>query len=80
MLVNDVDIQTADQRHNHRTRARGNYIIPISRTILGSQNFYIRGLSLYNSLNQTIKNTFFLNLFKSRIKEYFYDSYCEANK
>jgi hypothetical protein len=80
MLVHNVAIQTADQRHNHRTRARGDYIIPVSRTILGSQTFYIRGLSLFNSLNPTIKSTFSLSLFKSRVKEYFYDKYCEANK
>jgi len=35
MLINNVIIRTADQRHDHRTRARSDYIIPISRTQLG---------------------------------------------
>ena len=80
MLKNNIPIQTANQRHNHRTRARGDFVIPVSQTQLGSQTFYIRGLSLYNSLDQTLKNINTLKLFKSRIKEFFYESYCDANK
>ena len=63
MLKNSVNIQTANERHNYRTRQRENYVIPATRTQLGSQTFYIRGLVLYNSLEQTVKNKFSNSLF-----------------
>jgi hypothetical protein len=75
----NVTIQTANQIHHHRTRMRGNFVIPVTQTQLGSQTFFIRGLILYNSLDQTIKNFNSLNIFKSRLKEFFYDIYCDDN-
>jgi len=30
MLKNNIPIQTANQRHNHRTRAKGDFVIPVS--------------------------------------------------
>jgi hypothetical protein len=64
-----------NQRHNYPTRSRDDFVIPITHSQIGNQNFYIRGLLLYNSLNQRIKNIFSISLFKSRIIEYFLEMY-----
>ena len=80
ILKNNIQILTGSQIHNHNTRYRENFVIPESETKFGTMTFYTRALSLFNSIDQTIKNIFSFNIFKTRIKEHFYEKYCVANR
>jgi len=79
-LKNNVNISNVSDMHNYPTRSRLNFIIPFRRTDLCSQDFYIRGLRQFNELPQEIKNIFSINMLKRRLKEHFWNDFCELNK
>jgi hypothetical protein len=72
-------LNTVNQRHDFPTRSRHNFIVDFSRTSLATQDFFIHGLNSFNSLPQEIKQIFSISIVKQRLKEHFFDAYCNAN-
>ena len=79
LVKNHVDMPTANQIHQYPTRSRDNFTISNCNTILGNNNFFIRGSHLFNSLPQAIKRFNSISIFKNRVREHFFENYCNAN-
>lgn len=75
----NIEVVTANQIHQFHTRYREDFVIKSCNTVLSSQNFFIRGFNLYNSLPQEIKRFNSLSIVKNRIREHFFQKYCDAN-
>ena len=80
LLKNNVNISNAADLHNYPTRSRQNFLVPLRRTDLCAQDFYVRGLKCFNNLPQEIKNTFSINILKRRLKEHFWNEFRELNR
>ena len=79
LVKNQVDMPTVNQIHQYPTRSRDNFAVKNCNTNLGNNNFFIRGSNLFNSLPQEIKRFNSISIFKNRVREHFFEIYCNAN-
>jgi len=75
----NIEVTTADQIHKFRTRYREDFVIKSCNIVLSSQKKIVRGFNLYNSLPQEIKRFNSISIVKNRIREHFFQKYCDAN-
>lgn len=71
ICINDV--------HNYSTRNNQNFYIKKTKTNIGSSSVLSRGLKLYNSLDNSLKNLNNINLFKKQIKNTIFQTYLKEN-
>lgn len=74
LIKNNKSLITANMIHNQNTRSNSNFIPQETRTIAAQNNFYYRALISYNSLPSDIKKFNNIGIFKTRLKEYLYES------
>lgn len=58
---------TVSDIHNHHTRQRSNLHVVLTRTSVARDSTMMKGINLYNSLPQNIKEERSFNIFKSKI-------------
>lgn len=64
---------TVSDIHNHHTRQRSNLHVVLTRTSVARDSTMMKGINLYNSLPQNIKEERSFNIFKSKIRSYLFN-------
>ena len=57
--------------HVHATRNRGNLVLPRCRKARTQKGFFIRGIKVWNSLSQDIKDSKTVRQFKNNVRKTF---------
>lgn len=71
---NNVNLRLVNETHNFNTRSSARNDVNVDNSISGI-DFYYRAAKSYNMLPENIRKFQSINLFKTRLKEYLYDSY-----
>lgn len=64
---------SVSQVHNHNTRQRTHLHVHPSRTSMARDSVISKGIQLYNSLPQSIKDERSFNIFKSKLRSYLFN-------
>lgn len=70
MIKNEITLKTFENVHGYNTRNKGNFIIPKSRLNILHNSLLVKGLTLYNSLPQRLKNETDFQRFKRSVKSH----------
>ena len=69
MLRLNIELTTFSEEHNHDTRGRGNYLLPLTRTTTAKKSLFNDGLLWYNLLPNALKQLTHLVPFKKGLKK-----------
>ena len=68
---NNINFTLFNEQHSYSTRNNDRFLISSCRTQLRSQNFYVRGPSIYNNLPVEIRRSRSSSIYKTNAKNFF---------